>query len=246
MEEIKDNPLEVEANSIRDSIKRNGALVYKNVIKLDVINDFMEDFVSFSETLKDAPSKSREREPISGYRKFNIGSFGEFGEFPRFFRTTYLPFWLPSLEFSEQIFKPILRLRNHLAGLPDDYVNGIDQRRGLWSACRVQQYFVGGGFFSEHKDIVIKKISQDIEIETIQLVLLLSSKGIDFDEGGAFIRTEVGGLIDLESAAKSGDIIAYDGSSSHGVAPIDPHKTLKIDLSSGRFAALASVYKILK
>ena len=51
MEEIKDNPLEVEANSVRDSIKRNGALVYKNVIKLDVINDFMEDFVYHSEPL---------------------------------------------------------------------------------------------------------------------------------------------------------------------------------------------------
>jgi len=246
MKEIRINFWELSPQDIRTDIKKHGSIIFKNVLSANEINIFLKKFNEISATLKDSPSTSKPKDPISFYRKFNIGSHGKFGEFPRFFRTTYMPFWKENLSFSESIFKPIILLRNHISGVPSHFSYTEDYLNNLWSACRIQQYFVGGGFFSEHTDVVIDKISKQSNLNTIQLVALLSSKGVDYEAGGATIRDAKNKITDIESIAKSGDIIAYDGSSLHGVLPIDTHKTLDLNFTTGRIVALASIYKINK
>ena len=246
MIEIADNPFETSSETLLQGINEHKALIFKNVIKPDVINKFKAEFLKISNKINDSPSDFVQKTPISFYRKFNIGSYGKFGEYPRFFRTTYLPFWLSGLNFSESLFKPIILLRNHLAGVSPEFAYSEDHNLNLWSACRVQQYFAGGGFFSEHTDVVIDEISQGSHVKTIQLIALLTSKGSDFSRGGATIRDSHNNLVDLETHAKAGDIIAYDGSSKHGVSPIDPHKVLDLGFDTGRTVALASIYKIIQ
>ena len=244
MKEIKENPFNVKPNVLLENIKMHGALVFKNVIDAQSIASFLPQFFKHSSKFTDNPSKFDQPKPISFYRKMNIGSHGDFGEYPRFFRTTYIPFWLNGLGFSEPIFKPIISLRNHIAGLPLDFAYTKDVHHNLWSACRIQQYFLGGSFFSEHKDVVIDRLSRENSVSTIQLVALLSSKGTDFIEGGATIRDVEGRLIDIEADARAGDVIAYDGSSIHGVSPVDPHRELDLKVNTGRVVALASLYNI--
>ena len=149
-------------------------------------------------------------------------------------------------KFSSELFCQLIKLRNYVAGMKLDLALMPDYDKGIWSGCRFQHYFSGGGFFSEHRDIIVEKISNEITVPTIQLVALITTKGVDYNDGGASIRNSKGELINIEDYASSGDVIAYDASSLHGVLPVDQHKPLDLNMTSGRVVALASIYKILK
>jgi hypothetical protein len=240
-----ENPLSLYSKDIRANINKYGAVIFKNIYNQKQISKFLKNLFNVTYDLEDFPSKFSVAKPISFYKKINVGDFGEFGEFPRFFRTIYLPFWEKNLFFASTIFEPLIKIRNHIADVPSEYCIKPDFNIKLWPGCRVQQYFQGGGFFSEHKDIVIEKISDSIQINTIQLVALLTSKGKDFHSGGASIKNKNFELINIEDYAQAGDIIAYDASSLHGVLPIDLHKKLDMSFGSGRYSALASIYKMI-
>lgn len=239
------NPLECGSFELRTIIERNGYIVFKNYLSVDMV-EIRSNLNVLSNKLKDYPSKLNPEDPISIFKKINLGDYGVFGEYPRFFRTIYTPYWLESCEFSAQLFVQMIRLRNHIAGLNLDLALGPDYNKGIWSGCRFQHYFSGGGFFSEHEDIVVEKISNEVSVPTIQLVALITTKGVDFDVGGASIRNSKGELINIEDFASSGDVIAYDASSLHGVLPIDQHKPLDLSINTGRIVALASLYRIIK
>lgn len=44
----------------------------------------------------------------------------------------------------------------------------------------------------------------------IQLVILLTEKGVDYQQGGAFVTSD-GQIIDAELGSMAGDILVYDG-----------------------------------
>ncbi len=238
------NPLEIGSADLRGLIKKNGYVIFKNYLSVDMV-ELRNNLYCLSNGLKDYPSKINPDDPMSIFKKINLGDYGEFGEFPRFFRTIYTPYWLEGAEFSSELFDQLIKLRNHVAGLRLDLAMSPDYEKGIWSGCRFQHYFSGGGFFSEHTDIVVEKISNEITVPTIQLVALITSKGVDFSFGGASIRNSSGDLINIEDYATSGDVIAYDASSVHGVLPVDQHKSLDLNITTGRIVALASIYKIL-
>jgi len=239
-----ENPLSVSSSDIRSVIADSGFVVFKDFINIDM-ETLRDRLCDLSNPLPDKPSKLNLSNPISVFKKINLGDFGEFGEFPRFFRTIYTPYWLDGCEFTSHLFKPLIKLRNHIADLPLDFALKPDLGKSVWSGCRFQHYFSGGGFFSEHRDIIVEKISNKISAPTIQLVALISSKGTDFEFGGATIRNSKGELNNIEDYAKSGDVIAYDANSTHGVLPIDQHKQLDFNIRTGRLVALASLYNIM-
>jgi hypothetical protein len=238
------NALEHDPLELRDLIEKQGYVIFKNYLSIDMA-ELRNRLYSLSGGLRDYPSKINPEDPISIFKKINLGDFGSFGEYPRFFRTIYTPYWLEGCEFSSELFVQLIMLRNHIAGLNLDLALKPDSDKGIWSGCRFQHYFSGGGFFSEHTDIVVEKISNEIAAPTIQLVALITTKGVDFDDGGASIRNSKGELINIEDYASSGDVIAYDASSLHGVLPVDQHKPLDLNMTSGRIVALASIYKLL-
>ena len=241
---LKD-PFNVSSSELRSLIQENGYVIFKNYLRLNM-GEVRTNLNFLSSRLNDYPSKINSADSMSIFKKINLGDFGGFGEYPRFFRTIYTPYWLEGAGFSSELFGQLIKLRNYVAGLRLDFALRPDYDKGIWSGCRFQHYFSGGGFFSEHRDIVVEKISNEIIVPTIQLVALITTKGIDFDQGGASIRNSKGELINIEDYASSGDVIAYDASSLHGVLPIDQHKPLDLNTTSGRVVALASIYKILK
>jgi hypothetical protein len=142
------------------------------------------------------------------------------------------------------IFRTMIRLRNRLAGKPDDFAStSIDE--GLWTAARIHQYPLGGGFMSRHRDQTADAAARRGGLNYYQLLLVMTQKGVDFESGGAFL--EYGNhTLHLEDTSRVGDIIIYNGSSVHGVATIDPHQRLDLDTISGRLSAFVSVYEHLE
>lgn len=242
---LSNSPYESNSFELRELIKENGYVIFKNYLTINM-DELRNNLYCLSGALKDYPSKLNPDDPMSIFKKINLGDFGAFGEYPRFFRTIYSPYWLEGCEFTTELFTKLIMLRNHLAGMNLELALKPDYEKGIWSGCRFQHYFSGGGFFSEHTDIIVEKISNEISAPTIQLVALITTKGIDFDVGGASIRNPNGELINIEDFASSGDVIAYDASSLHGVLPVDQHKALDLNIRAGRLVALASLYKIIK
>jgi hypothetical protein len=137
----------------------------------------------------------------------------------------------------------MIKLRNRLLNKPDNFATTeIDE--GFWTAARIHQYPIGGGFMSQHRDKTLSNYLGDINLNYYQLLLIMSKKGIDFEQGGGFIQYGEQRVI-FEDEFELGDIVIYDSQTVHGVQDIDPHKNLDLDNFSGRVAAFVSLYKSL-
>jgi hypothetical protein len=77
----------------------------------------------------------------------------------------------------------------------------------------------------------------------IQLLLILTKPGKDFEKGGAYMVRDNGETIYTEQYAEVGDVVVYDGRTMHGVADIDSHKMLDLTAQTGRLAAFTTIYK---
>jgi len=184
--------------------------------------------------------------PIGLLHKFNIGdSDPSIDRFPRCFETIYVPQDVEEFYRFLNIFAPMISLRNSLMGKCENYVREVDSSVGLWTACRLQHYFRGGGFFGGHTDLIIDKISSTSNLQTVQLIGVLSNRGEHFETGGAYIETS-SGRIDLDNEAEVGDVIVYDGASYHGVYDIDANHKFTTESQFGRWSALVSLYQLPK
>ncbi|MGB0748642.1 MAG: hypothetical protein ACPGO3_07845 [Magnetospiraceae bacterium] len=180
---------------------------------------------------------------MQNFQKLAIGGNDQAWVYnPRFVRVMYNPLWADDIYGLRGIFRRLAQVRNRLEGYELDYAVDQVQDR-LWTASRVQHYPAGGGFMGPHRDVVLETVERDSGVEKFyQILLLLTTKGADFERGGAFIDTETG-RIDLEAQAGAGDILIYSGRSLHGVEDIDPHRVLRLDRLEGRLVAMVSLYK---
>jgi hypothetical protein len=179
------------------------------------------------------------------FQKMLVGGVKKkYNNFPRFFRSFYNPIWAEDIYGLREIFKTVARVRNLLANLPSEFAIEKIEANGLWTASRIHQYPIGGGFFDAHRDTTLIDISNEKRTEFYQIILVMSEKGRDFDEGGAFVDKGNERII-LEDIFELGDIIIYDGSTQHGVEEIDPHKKLVMDQATGRLAGFVSLYKAM-
>lgn len=128
-------------------------------------------------------------------------------------------------------------IRNDLKSTRDEYLN-----ENAFNACRFQIYPKGGGFMLEHTDYVAEETAQNQKVPLLQLLLFVTQRNVDFENGGAYLIHN-GQTIDVESYAETGDIAIYDGNSFHGVADIDPHLALNSADPQGRIVGLVTIYK---
>lgn len=115
---------------------------------------------------------------------------------------------------------------------------------GVWSASRIHQYPIGGGFMGAHQDAILSGIADEVGYDYFQLLVVMSEKGKDFEMGGSFIE-ENGERLYFEEHCQLGDIVIYNGATLHGVADVDPHKVLNLSSINGRIAGFVSLYKDL-
>jgi len=177
------------------------------------------------------------------FQKLSIGGAQGYGVYrPRCLRTLYNPIWAEDVYGLRESFRTLARVRNAVYGLPEDLaVDGID--RGMWTASRIHHYPRGGGFLVSHRDTVVPVVQQRQGFDSFyQPIMVLSRKGVDFEEGGGFVEIE-GERYFFETECQYGDIIVYDGRTVHGVADIDPHLPFRQDSIAGRLAGFATLYK---
>lgn len=162
------------------------------------------------------------------------------GNFARLIRIIYSPFFVDDKYGIHNVLRQTAIIRNRLYGLEDTFALGVPIK-GVWTAARVQQYPAGGGFLSAHTDSKSVAVSEKIANRYLQLLLVMTQRGRDFEQGGAFIEVD-GRSIDIEDCLQCGDILVYDARARHGVRDIDPHRRLDLQKFNGRVVGLVNLY----
>jgi hypothetical protein len=179
-------------------------------------NQIMGDFVKWS---------------IGGHSQVQTG-------LPRFMLTVYNTFFSKDRFGLHETFKSLIQVRDILAGRNVHFDNLL--LPGRFNGCRLQIYPSGGGFMGAHTDRRAVKTIEGMGPH-IQLVMLLSQKGVDYQRGGAYVSHQ-NQFIDVEDNSCSGDVIVYNGDTLHGVDDIDPHLPFDRRKITGRMCALVTIY----
>ncbi len=230
--------------AIADQVAQKGYAIVRGLVDpVRLRNARSQIRRAFSPIHDTAPVGTPPDAAMRNFQKVVLGGGSQTGyHVPRCVRVIYNPLWADDLYGMREVFRPLARLRNHLLGFDLDYaVDRVED--GLFTAARLQHYPAGGGFFAAHEDRVVETINREAGVARFfQLVLLLTEKGKDFRDGGAFVEKD-GERIDLETRARAGDVLIYDGRSRHGVGDIDPHRVPDLRALAGRLVALASLYR---
>ncbi len=239
-----DDEAKLPLNDIHEAIKTHSYAAIRGIVDpLEVglgINKLKNVFSADA----DQPSTGESpREIMSNFQKLAAGGESQrYNSFPRFFRTLYNPIWSEDIYGMRATFKKVCRVRNALYGLPQDFaIDGVAQN-GYWTASRIHQYPLGGGFFIGHRDTTLMDVAKEKGSGFFQIILVMSQKGVDFEQGGAFVDHDQKRLY-LEDTLLPGDIAIYDGQTFHGVEDIDPHKKICLNTINGRCAGFVSLYK---
>lgn len=139
------------------------------------------------------------------------------------------------MNFFEEM-KNIYYLKNALAGFPSDAFLENTPKDGHISRLSFHCYPKGGGCINKHADPVG-------DHQNNVPVLQMSTKGVDYEEGGLYVEGIGGDIIDIDSMIEKGDVLFFNAEIIHGVAPIDPGKKLDWLSFEGRWMMLASVIK---
>jgi hypothetical protein len=176
------------------------------------------------------------------FQKLIVGGTKGANGVPRFLRMFYNPTFDEDIFGMHAIFRRLIHFRNLLYSLPKDFTcNGTDN--GMWTASRINHYPRGGGFMAPHSDVGTNAVAGQLGMERyVQLLLLMTKKGVDFHEGGAYIDID-GKRYFFESECEIGDIVIYDGRVNHGVEEIDPLEPLDLSSFAGRHVALVTLFK---
>lgn len=176
------------------------------------------------------------------FQKLIVGGTRGVNACPRFLRIFYNPTFDEDIFGMHAIFRRLIEFRNLLYSLPKGFTcTGID--RGMWTASRINHYPRGGGFMAPHVDIGTAAAATEMGMEQyVQLLLLMTKKGVDYQEGGAYIDVD-GERYFFESECEIGDVVVYDGRITHGVEEIDPMEPLDLNSFAGRHVALVTLFK---
>lgn len=192
----------------------------------------------------DRASLGEDPQELKGnFQKLSIGGAQGYGVYrPRCIRTIYNPIWAEDIYGMRESFRTLAQVRNAVYDLPLDFaIDGIE--REMWTASRIHHYPRGGGFLISHRDTVVPVVQKKQGFDSFyQTIMVMSRKGIDFEEGGGYVEIE-GERYFFEGECQYGDIVIYDGRTVHGVADIDPHLPFRQDSIKGRLAAFATLYR---
>lgn len=179
---------------------------------------------------------------LQNFQKLVVGGTQGVNSVPRFVRMFYNPLMDEDIFGMHESFRKMVRFRNLLYGLePDFTLSGIEQ--GMWSATRIQHYPRGGGFMAPHTDVGTATVSREAGLSSyVQVILIMSRKGVDFQTGGAYIDV-AGERFFFESDCDLGDVVIYDGRINHGVEEIDALEPLDMSSFEGRLVAMATLFK---
>jgi hypothetical protein len=237
-------PADLDRDGVLHALSKYSLARIRGVIDPRAILAARERIASHFSAARDRASLGEDPQELKdNYQKLSIGGAQGYGVYrPRCLRTLYNPIWAEDVYGMRESFKMLARVRNVVYGLHEGFaIEGVE--RNLWTASRIHHYPRGGGFLVSHRDNVVPKVMKSQGFDSFyQPIMVLSRKGIDFEEGGGFVEVE-GERYFFETECQYGDVIIYDGRTVHGVADIDPHLPFRQDSIEGRLAGFATLYK---
>jgi hypothetical protein len=133
-------------------------------------------------------------------------------------------------------FQEIFRLKNHLAGEPEDAFFDNVPSDGVISRIVTQHYPRGGGYQAEHIDPTSR-------FARVQTLVQASEPGTDYSEGGLYVRDEGTDPLRVDPQTSVGDLMVLSPAVRHGVAAVDPGAELDWAADDGRCTILPIIIK---
>jgi hypothetical protein len=155
------------------------------------------------------------------------GCFHQFSFFP----------WNRDIFELFKVFGPLYRLRNLLNGLEPERYLGQEPEDECIARISFQFYPCGKGAMNKHQDPV------DVHQKVVP-ILIMTSRGHDYDKGGLFYEAANGSRIFADEVAEPGDVVWTYAQMTHGVEMIDPGAKLDWLSFRGRWSALVAVNKM--
>lgn len=134
-------------------------------------------------------------------------------------------------------FREVFVLRNLLSGALRDAYLGSEPYDDCIARLSFQFYPKGIGGMNEHVDPVG-------DHQAVVPLLMMSELGVDFRNGGIFVRTDGGSRIFIENDTKPGDMVLFSPEMPHGVATIDQTAGPDWPSFEGRWMAIFAVNKL--
>ena len=237
----------VPAADVHAALRQHTVARLRGLFDPDAIREVRARMAAAFDSRNDRKHDPRDSEAVrTNFQKLVVGGItgvNELRALARLVRMLYNPIFAEDVHGMRAHFVRLARLRNRLYGLPDDFaVHGTDD--GYWTASRIHQYPRGGGFMVAHQDMYSRAAVAETGATYVQIFLMMSRKGEDFHDGGAFLEIE-GTRVYYEDDCEIGDVLLYDGRSIHGVGDIDTMAPLDMTTFSGRVVAFASLYRHL-
>jgi hypothetical protein len=250
LEQVSFSGTDVESlpyDAIRDALVEHTIVRIRGLFDRDVIRATWAGMAAGFDAASDRKHDPRDSDAVRrNFQKLQVGANSGVGSrrtLGRFMRVFYNPIFAADVHGMRAHFIRLAQFRNLLYKLPLDFaVRGTDD--GYWTCARIQQYPRGGGFMVPHRDMYSQVATAEAGLGYFQLLLLLTEKGTDFHEGGAYVDIGDDRLF-YEDVCRSGDVVVYDGRTMHGVADIDPMEPLDLTRLSGRAAGIVSLFKLL-
>jgi hypothetical protein len=230
-------------------VRMHGYSIIPGFLSPQELNDArLEYFKSFGEC---APHPQAEKFTPADlknkpWRKHAIGSKSGSGEpYSQLLQTIYFSQQNKEYPILSKIFSEIIGIRNLMTKMRVDYGSDL-VNDDFWNACRAHHYPRGGGHMASHKDTLFPKLLSDFEFPFIQIMITLTNRDSDFNQGGGYIVDKEGRKIFFENNANAGSLILFDGETVHGVEDIDPDQLLDMQSNLGRVALFVNLYANLQ
>jgi hypothetical protein len=237
----------VPYEDLQKTLERHAVVCVRGLFDRAALRRDYERIIANFDARNDQRHDPRDTEAVRrNFQKLQVGANSGVNSrrtLGRFMRMLYHPIFAYDIYGMRSHFTMLAKFRNRLYGLPEDHaVSGADG--AYWTCCRLLQYPRGGGFIVPHRDMYAQVATQEMGLAYFQPLLLLTEKGVDFHEGGAYVEIDDERFY-YEDYCQAGDVVVYDGRSVHGVADIDPLCDLELASCSGRLVALASLFRHL-
>ena len=135
------------------------------------------------------------------------------------------------------LFRPVYHLKNLISELDAESFLGQEPDRGCTARMSFHCYPKGSGGLNRHQDPF------DYHQTTVP-IMMMSKKGQDFHEGGAYVENSEGQRIVLDDRCDVGDVYYFNAQCFHGVNRIDPDEPEDWFSFQGRWMILFAVNQI--
>lgn len=226
--------VKADIDEIRSLADEAGFCVVRGAIAGEQVQCPIDRITQVFDAASDVRISGRYERGWPDFHRLDLGEYGASARFARYF------FFFPwnGDRALEEISQAQMEIYNLLARNDPSFgsMTEADTNPNRFRLSFVLQYPIGGGFMSQHREYT----QQEQGDKAYVLYLALTTRGKDFESGGAYLRQN-GEKIDIEEQVRAGDLLIYRGDLYHGVEGVDRHKPVVLDEINGRLMLTTTI-----